>query len=245
METATRFDLNVAVMAWRDELQRQPSIAANAILELEEHLLCSVEEIQKSGLTEEEAFLVALRRLGQPARLEPEFRKGDPATVWRQRVFWMAVGWFAMCLWGRIFGPFTVFIAEWTNRTHGQGWAAACLTGGYLILVGIPIGAAAILAHGRLLRSLQWCQTNRRYRWRLAIGLGVLFSVATLSVDVMGVFLMSQNPPHDPARIIHAALWMGPVDLVKGVFVTLVLGWLLPVAPKPGSRISCQPLAKS
>jgi hypothetical protein len=92
MENQTRFDLNAAIENWRNELAAQPSLASDDRRELETHLRDAIAGFQQRGLNDEESFWLASRRVGQPQQLDEEFVKADPAKVWRERVFWMALG---------------------------------------------------------------------------------------------------------------------------------------------------------
>jgi hypothetical protein len=92
MEDSTAFDLNNAIRHWRDGLSHSPQFREEDLAELEAHLRDSVAELQGRGLTDEEAFLLAARRLGNPARLEPEFAKINRGHVWLHRLLWMLVG---------------------------------------------------------------------------------------------------------------------------------------------------------
>jgi len=102
METPTRFDLNTAIQGWRQELAAQPSLAPDARRELETHLCDSIAELRQRGLNDEESFWLARRRAGQPQQIAEEFAKADPAKAWRERVFWVAIGLFAMYLWSGV-----------------------------------------------------------------------------------------------------------------------------------------------
>lgn len=92
MENSTAFILNDAIQSWRDTLGRSPSLREQDLAELEAHLRDSVAALQSRGLTDEEAFLLATRRLGYPAGLEPEFAKVNRSEVWLHRLLWMLVG---------------------------------------------------------------------------------------------------------------------------------------------------------
>jgi capsular polysaccharide biosynthesis protein len=70
METSPDPTLRLAIAAWRASL---PAMSADDIAELESHLLDSAAELQKTGLSESEAFLIAKRRLGSPAEFVEEF----------------------------------------------------------------------------------------------------------------------------------------------------------------------------
>ena len=64
---------------------------------MEAHLRDSLAELQSRGLTDEEAFLLAARRLGNPAWLDSEFAKVNRGQVWLNRAVWMLVG---VQVWG-------------------------------------------------------------------------------------------------------------------------------------------------
>lgn len=99
METQTRFDLNAAVQTWQQELAAQPDLTSDVRHELETHLRDTVTELQRRGLNDEESFWLARRRAGQPKLIGEEFAKADPARVWRERAFWIAVGLLVLRLW--------------------------------------------------------------------------------------------------------------------------------------------------
>jgi len=65
MENQTRFDLNTALENWRAELAAQPSLSAENRRELETHLRDIFTELKARGLSEDESFWLARRRVGQ------------------------------------------------------------------------------------------------------------------------------------------------------------------------------------
>jgi len=69
------FDLNDAVAEWRRKLQQGAMIETENLDELESHLRDEVERLARSGTSEEEAFQIALRRLGDSHKLCEEFSK--------------------------------------------------------------------------------------------------------------------------------------------------------------------------
>jgi len=92
MENRTRFDLNTAIENWRNELAAQPNFASDDRRELETHLRDAITAFQQRGLNDEESFWLAGRRIGQPQQLRDEFEKANPTGVWRERIFWLALG---------------------------------------------------------------------------------------------------------------------------------------------------------
>ncbi len=93
MENSASFDLNREIEQWRASLAIAPAFRGENLDELESHLRDSVATLQSRGLSEDEAFLIATRRVGQSSRLEPEFRKVNGTAVWLDRLFWMVIGY--------------------------------------------------------------------------------------------------------------------------------------------------------
>ena len=75
MGNATQFDLNNAVLRWREQLGRSPQLCEENLAELESHLRDSVVRLQGQELSEEEAFVIATRRIGSVEQLATEFEK--------------------------------------------------------------------------------------------------------------------------------------------------------------------------
>ncbi len=71
---------------WRSWLARRPAIAGADIEELEDHLRTQVGELEAAGLAEDEAFLVAVKRLGDLDALSREFAEEYSERLWKQLV---------------------------------------------------------------------------------------------------------------------------------------------------------------
>jgi hypothetical protein len=105
METQTRFDLNTAIAEWQQELVGQPELTPVVRRELETHLRDTVAELQARGLNNEESFWLARRRVGPSKQLGEEFAKAGPASVWRERIFWMVLALLVLNLWTTFCNP--------------------------------------------------------------------------------------------------------------------------------------------
>jgi hypothetical protein len=92
MANETSFDLNVAIQRWRENLAQSPAFRSENLNELESHLRDSVAALQAKGLSAEEVFIIAARRLGTCKALEAEFGKVNRKILWADRVLWMLVG---------------------------------------------------------------------------------------------------------------------------------------------------------
>ena len=92
METATPFDLNQEIQRWRETLGQSPAFRSENLYELETHLRDSIAVLQRQGLSAEESFLVAVKRLGKTGSLEAEFAKQNAQSIWLDRALWMLIG---------------------------------------------------------------------------------------------------------------------------------------------------------
>lgn len=128
MATQTRFDLNAAIENWRNELAAQLELSPDDRRELEKHLADSVTEMRERGLSEEESFWLARRRIGQPQLLAEEFVKADPTKIWRERAFWMVFGPLAFIFWASLL---SCFWHRWDSGTF--------VLANYLPIIVLPI----------------------------------------------------------------------------------------------------------
>jgi hypothetical protein len=92
MENSTPFDLDQALLQWRASLQNLGGFQAEELEELEGHLRESISNLQTKGLGSQEAFMIAVRRLGSERQLSAEFAKVEPQRIWTERAMWMVAG---------------------------------------------------------------------------------------------------------------------------------------------------------
>jgi len=71
---------------WRSYVLRRKAIDAADVSELEDHLRSQVAELKASGLSEEEAFLIGVKRLGQLDGLSREFAREHSERLWKRLV---------------------------------------------------------------------------------------------------------------------------------------------------------------
>lgn len=93
MEDATLLDLNRAIQQWRRNLAQSPAFRSENLAELESHLRDSIGALQARGLSAEESFLIAVRRMGGGAPLETEFGKVNGSAIWLDRLLWTLIGY--------------------------------------------------------------------------------------------------------------------------------------------------------
>jgi hypothetical protein len=71
---------------WREYLRRRRAIDARDVAELEDHLRDQVGELTGAGLASDEAFLIAVKRLGNLDALSREFAHEHSERLWKQMV---------------------------------------------------------------------------------------------------------------------------------------------------------------
>jgi hypothetical protein len=77
-------ELEVQIARWRGYVQRRQAISAADIDELEDHLREQIADRQATGLDDEEAFLVAIKRLGNLDAVSREFAREHSDRLWKQ-----------------------------------------------------------------------------------------------------------------------------------------------------------------
>lgn len=71
---------------WRAFLAKSPAVIEEDVDELETHLREQVKDLANAGLSEDEAFLIAVRRMGSIDELSHEFAREHSGRLWKQLV---------------------------------------------------------------------------------------------------------------------------------------------------------------
>ena len=82
-QTAT---LEAQIAQWREFLRRRQAIHAVDVAELEDHLREQVGALTGAGLAPDEAFLVAVKRMGSLDAVSREFAREHSERLWKQLV---------------------------------------------------------------------------------------------------------------------------------------------------------------
>ena len=85
-EPAARPPLENQIAQWRQYLHRRQAFRSRDVEELEGHLRDQVAALSDAGLSEDEAFLIAVKRLGNLNVLSREFAREHSDRLWRQLV---------------------------------------------------------------------------------------------------------------------------------------------------------------
>jgi len=141
MENPAPFDLNHALQQWRASLQNLGGFSADELEELEGHLRESISVLHARGLSAQEAFTIATRRLGSERQLSDEFAKANPQRIWTERAMWMVVGVLVAYMVRVVFAPFpnTITMSALQLGLNGHLVGASVFLDGWFLW---PVAAA-------------------------------------------------------------------------------------------------------
>ena len=74
------------IAEWRAYVAKAPAVNGRDVDELEVHLRDQIDELDAAGLTDDEAFLVAVKRMGDLDTLSREFAREHSGRLWKQLV---------------------------------------------------------------------------------------------------------------------------------------------------------------
>src|SRR4029079_3533877 len=72
------------IAEWRAHVAKAPAVNGHAVAELEDHLRNQIDELSAAGLTADEAFLVAVKRMGELDSASREFAREPSGRLWKQ-----------------------------------------------------------------------------------------------------------------------------------------------------------------
>jgi hypothetical protein len=149
---------------WEDLLARDDGLTEEDLVELRSHLSESIRDLVRVGLSDEEATLVALRRLGDPTALAVEYVKVSPGVRMTGHLYWAALGFvgFSIALGSvRLLSHAGTWMMRGTGSVEGWflGLGFAALTFLFLAVV-----QTARVPHGRVARTVAWLVTRAQER---------------------------------------------------------------------------------
>jgi hypothetical protein len=151
METHPSYNLTAAVEKWRLELNAQSDLSGDDQRELETHLWDALAELRERGLSDEESFVLARRRLGPTQEIAEEFTKANPGRVWRERVFWGLVFLLVYQVWTSTAGIFAMWlnVKGYMFNYNPSGWAHL-----------FQLASLILLPYGPLVYFVRWISQN-------------------------------------------------------------------------------------
>lgn len=225
MADASEFNLNTAVQRWRKNLSLTSRFRTENLDELEAHLRDSVASLEGRGLSAEESFWVASRRLGGAGQLSVEFGKLNPGLVWRARAFW---GLFGILLY--------LAVANLARMVS----AGAVLTGSYFVADGLSLGwlaAGCEVAVILLAVWVIWYLVERGPRSAGAPTESGRLSRLTWLMGLLSVILVSKIA--NAALVAGGVMRLSPVTLGQTLMVVQGLDQIGPLVALVALGFTC------
>ncbi|BDZ44344.1 permease prefix domain 1-containing protein [Naasia aerilata] len=166
--------LDTDIADWRAAVSRGRAVAPADADELEHHLRDQIAELVDAGLTEDEAFLVAVKRLGKVDVLTAEFAREHSERLWKQLVLDHAEetgGWRRSPLLAAGFAAVAAVLIQVARVAAGVPETDAPWFLRDVSLFVLPVLAAYFVA-------------SRGIRARWAVGLGVVIALLAVAVGV-------------------------------------------------------------
>jgi hypothetical protein len=237
METPSPFELNLAIRRWRENLAQSTAFQTENLNELESHLRDSIDRLRTPQLSDEEAFLIATRRIGQTRQLESEFGKLNRNTIWLGRALWMLIGIQVWPIFDRLMSGLAscLFALGWGNVQHspsavGDAWPIFFST-----LIQLPALVVAIWLTWKVVKNSgkfgQWVARKLPERASFAfccIGISLLSFLLYGLVFFLSVgwIRLSEHSFHDRAST-YVMIWsqdfMGILRIIGFAILTLLL----------------------
>jgi hypothetical protein len=146
------------IAQWREYVEAAPAVNGRDVDELEDHLRHEIADLGAAGLTSDEAFLIAVKRMGDLDALSHEFARENSGRLWKQLILrddkgalHTSSGWFEMLAFAAA-AAVVVQIARLAAGAPDQ--APTWLTRNASLFV-LPF-LAAYFARRRQLNARQW-----------------------------------------------------------------------------------------
>jgi hypothetical protein len=170
---AAHAELEAQIDRWRGFVQRNRAISASDVDELEDHLRGQIADRQATGLDDEEAFLVAIKRLGNLDAVSREFAREHSERLWKQ----------------------LVLVPEGSDNANATPWRelAVVLTLAVGAGVAVKAGLAWIDDGSAVMRNLgllvfpflaAYFAWKRRFTWAVAAALIVPFAALAVALNL-------------------------------------------------------------
>jgi len=197
--------LEEQITQWRSYLSRRQAIHEVDIAELEDHLRAQVAGLTDAGLDTDEAFLVAVKRMGDLDALSREFAREHSDRLWKQ----------------------LVLVPADSEETRSAGRTDAIVAFSLAIVAAVLIKLPALLGMqidddpGFYARNLSlfvlpvltgYFAWKRRLTVRMVVALGAAFAVAAVFANVYP-FAADSSTLALTALHLPIALWVGVVGV--------------------------------
>lgn len=180
------------------------------------------------GLDDEESFLIARRRVGPPQQIADEFFKADPARVWRERIFWMAVVLLVMNVWGGLMNLLVETLREFVFQWPGRpSWAFYPVAN--LIFHELPLLCVAVfLSFGFVAPEISWLHALFRSRARFA----VVSTITVIAIECCQSAILWLPIHKMPGPTQWGMILQNFAYIYWPLFIIAFIAWLMPASPR-------------
>ncbi len=194
-------ELEAQFAQWRQYVLRRKELQPFDADELEDHLRGSVDELIAAGLSPDEAFLVAVKRMGSLDELSREFAREHSERLWKQLVLTTDTG-------GPVAG----------RRSRRDLWAMITCTAGAVVSVKVPAlfglslaGDSSFYARNFTLFALPWLAAFLAWRRKARRSvIAVLVALFALGAVAANAYPLADGSQSVVVTSIHLpiALWL-------------------------------------
>jgi hypothetical protein len=212
------FDLDQAVASWKSALSESRTLSADDLAELESHLRDSVDRLRSVGLSPDESFFIATRRLGHPDSLATEYGLAHPERHWRERAIWMITGLltFNVCSAAGGFAGQVALIAGSFTGIHGPNLGRFSLA---TTLLGYAVAIAGLALAWRRLRVSSGVVATR------LVLIAIAFLVVQQLLQSVSWAIIARHTP--PGDLGHVAFVSGIAAFTWALLFPVAIGTLL------------------
>ena len=191
------FQLEEAISQWKSSQRYSgESLDATTLDELECHLRDQIDAFREKGcLNDEEAYLLALRRLGDPDVLNREFLKQGVGLQWTRRIFWILAGYLGISSLIAIASATGVAVRTIAVLVSSESAPVAAAVMGATVTLLMGIGLCLFVA--RLLRkdeatSFKITRYLREHPVVLVVGAGLILAGKGAFLSGASMYLVRQ-----------------------------------------------------
>lgn len=180
---------------------QSPAFRSENLYELETHLRDAIAPLRGSGLSDEEAFIIAAKRLGKNSQLEAEFAKQNRRSVWLDRALWILLGaqlWTVASVLALDLQTFFQAAIPKVNEllsTYGFGTISESIPGQVFYVIALP---AIVVVSAKLFSIIQHWTERRGWspldfvlnRPRMLAGVYMMLFLAPLGMQYGTAFLV-------------------------------------------------------
>ncbi|WP_150242011.1 permease prefix domain 1-containing protein [Nocardiopsis quinghaiensis] len=187
---------------WRGFVRRRRAISPSDVEEMEDHLREQIADLGANGLDDEEAFLVAVKRMGNLGEVSREFAREHSHRLWKQLVL----------------VPEAEDDAGGLSRWRELGVVLACALGAGLAVKLLFTSVDGEIAQIRNLAFVVlpflagWFAWKRRVTWRACAAVAAVAAVPALAVNLYP-FETTPGPLPSPGMTAVLAFTHAPVLL--------------------------------